>query len=147
MCRQKTRGLCLSGATRWLLNEERRSHTHRKESSSAGKQGVLTQKLCLRAATAKDRNWVRLSFTPTQSAEALPAALGDLLGGVDGVGNKSTLDSFPAVLDLDVTIPHQFEDVPRQIHKCLKIRSRALQVSYHDIVKPSVSLQTRFRLF
>lgn len=56
---------------------------------------------------------------PGKSAEALPAALGDLLGGVDGVGNKSTLDALPAILDLDVPAPHQLKDVLRQLHKCL----------------------------
>jgi len=43
---------------------------------------------------------------PGRSAEALPAALGDLFGRMDGVGNKSTLDAFPAILDLDVPAPH-----------------------------------------
>lgn len=57
---------------------------------------------------------------PGESAEALPAALGDLLGGMDRVGNKPTLDALPAVLDLDVPAPYQLEDVPRQIHKRLK---------------------------
>lgn len=43
---------------------------------------------------------------PGKSAVALPAALGDLLRGMDGVGNKSTLDALPAILDLDVPAPH-----------------------------------------
>lgn len=61
-----------------------------------------------------------VSTQPGESAEALPAALGDLLGGVDGVGDKSTLDALPAVLDLDVPAAHQVKDVPRQIHEGLK---------------------------
>lgn len=61
---------------------------------------------------------------PGESAEALPAALGDLLGRMDGVGNKSTLDTLPAVLDLDVPVPHQLEDVPRQLHKGLEKKKR-----------------------
>lgn len=57
---------------------------------------------------------------PGKSAVALPAALGNLLGGVDGVGNKPALDALPAVLDLDVPAPHQLKDVPRQLHKRLE---------------------------
>lgn len=56
---------------------------------------------------------------PGQSAQALPAAFGDLLGGMDRVGNKSTLDALPTILDLDVPTPYQLKDVPRQIHKGL----------------------------
>lgn len=54
-----------------------------------------------------------------ESAEALAAAFGDLLRGVDRVGNKSTLDALPAVLDLDVPVTYQFEDVPREIYERL----------------------------
>ncbi len=59
------------------------------------------------------------TLQPGRSAQTLPAALGDLLGGMDGVGNKSTLDALPAILDLDVPAAYQLKDVPRQIHKCL----------------------------
>lgn len=41
-----------------------------------------------------------------ESAEALATAFGDLLWRVDCVGNKSTLDTLPAVLDLDVPITY-----------------------------------------
>lgn len=44
---------------------------------------------------------------------------------MDGVGNKSALDALPAVLDLDVPVPHQLKDVLRQIHKRLEEESRA----------------------
>jgi len=55
-----------------------------------------------------------------ESAEALPAALGDLLGGVDGVRDQSTLDALPAVLDRNVPAAYQLKDVLRQIYKRLQ---------------------------
>lgn len=57
---------------------------------------------------------------PGESTEALPAAFGDLLGRMDGVGNKSALNALPAILDFDVPASHQVKDGLRQIHKCLK---------------------------
>lgn len=81
----------------------------------------------LRASTARENfSPLRLHrrsanmLQPGKSAVALPAALGHLLGRMDRVGNKSALDAFPAVLDLDVPAPHQLKDFPRQIHKCLR---------------------------
>lgn len=56
---------------------------------------------------------------PDPSAQALPAAFGDFLGGMDSIGNKSTFDTLPTILDLDVPAPYQLKDFPRQIHKGL----------------------------
>lgn len=67
---------------------------------------------------------------PGKSAEALPAALGNLLRGVDGVGNKSTLDALPAILDLDVPAPYQLKDVSCQIHKRLKKNKQKSKPDY-----------------
>lgn len=59
----------------------------------------------------------------TQSAQALPVSLGDLLRGMDNVGDKSAPDALPAILDFYVPRPDQPKDVPRQIHRGLKIKS------------------------
>lgn len=61
---------------------------------------------------------------PDKSTQALPAAFGDFLGGMDSIGNKSTFDTFPTILDLDVPAPYQLKDVPRQIHKGLSWKNR-----------------------
>lgn len=43
---------------------------------------------------------------------------------MDCVGDKSTLNALPAILDCDVPAPYQLKDFPRQVYKGLMTKDK-----------------------